>query len=137
MMQLVLHGLRENTEEQWGVEVVDVRIKRADFPTAAEASVFDRMRSERSVQAQRLRAEGEEQFLTITADVSRTVRIIRADADRDANILSGEGEARPSRYSRGFWAREPCVQRPWTPWMPWSLYPQRCWTTLGLWTWNS
>ena len=93
MMQLVLHGLRENTEEQWGVEVVDVRIKRADFPTAAEASVFDRMRSERSVQAQRLRAEGAEQFLTITADVSRRVRIIRANADRDGNILSGEGEA--------------------------------------------
>ena len=93
MMQLVLQGLRESTEEQWGVEVVDVRIKRADFPTAAEASVFDRMRSERSVQAQRLRAEGEEQFLTITADVSRRVRVIRAGADRDANILSGEGEA--------------------------------------------
>ena len=93
MMQLALQSVREDTEEQWGVEVVDIRIKRADFPAAAEASVFDRMRSERSVQAQRLRAEGEEQYLTITADVNRRVRVIRAEADRDANILSGEGEA--------------------------------------------
>ena len=93
MMQLALSSVKEDTEQQWGVEVVDIRIKRADFPTAAEASVFDRMRSERSVQAQRLRAEGEEQFLTITADVNRRVRIIRVTAERDANILSGEGEA--------------------------------------------
>ena len=94
MMQLALSSVKDDTtEQQWGVQVVDIRIKRADFPTAAEASVFDRMRSERSVQAQRLRAEGEEQFLTITADVNRRVRIIRADAERDANILSGQGEA--------------------------------------------
>ena len=93
MMQLALTSVKEDTEEQWGVQIVDIRIKRADFPAAAEASVFDRMRSERSVQAQRLRAEGEEQFLTITADVNRRVRIIRVTAERDANILSGEGEA--------------------------------------------
>ena len=94
MMQLALNSVREDTQQQqWGVEVVDIRIKRADFPAAAEASVFDRMRSERSVQAQRLRAEGEEQFLTITADVNRQVRVIRVEAERDANILSGEGEA--------------------------------------------
>ena len=93
MMQLALASVKEDTEQQWGVQIVDIRIKRADFPAAAEASVFDRMRSERSVQAQRLRAEGEEQYLTITADVNRRVRIIRANADRDANILSGEGEA--------------------------------------------
>lgn len=94
MMQLALNSVKEDTQnQQWGVQVVDIRIKRADFPAAAEASVFDRMRSERSVQAQRLRAEGEEQFLTITADVNRRVRVIRVEAERDANILSGEGEA--------------------------------------------
>ncbi len=94
MMQLALNSVKEDTQEQqWGVEVVDIRIKRADFPAAAEASVYDRMRSERSVQAQRLRAEGEEQYLTITADVNRRVRVIRVEAERDANILSGEGEA--------------------------------------------
>ena len=93
MMQLVLDRVKRDTEQQFGVSIVDVRIKAADFPTAAESSVFERMRSERSVQAQRLRAEGEEQYLTITADVDRQVRIIKANAERDANILRGEGEA--------------------------------------------
>jgi membrane protease subunit HflC len=93
MMQLVLDNLKANTEKGFGVTIEDVRIMRADFPTAAENSVFQRMRTERSVQAQRLRAEGEEQYLTITADVNRQVRVVRADAERDANILRGQGEA--------------------------------------------
>ena len=93
MMRLVLDRVKRDTEQQFGVTIVDVRIKAADFPTAAEASVFQRMRTERDVQAQRLRAEGEEQYLTITADVDRKVRVIRVKAERDANILSGEGEA--------------------------------------------
>ena len=94
MLQKVLTDLRKRVDaNQFGVTITDVRIKRADFPSAAENSVFDRMRSERDVQAQRLRAEGEEEYLTITADVNRQVRIISANAERDANILRGEGEA--------------------------------------------
>jgi len=93
MMATVLLDIRGRAEADFGVQILDVRIKRADFPTAVENSVFSRMRTERDVQAQRLRAEGEEEYLTITADVSREVRVIRANADRDANILSGEGEA--------------------------------------------
>jgi membrane protease subunit HflC len=94
MMQKVLKSLVDRVESnQFGVDIIDVRIKRADFPSAAENSVFDRMRSERDVQAQRLRAEGEEQYLTITAKVDKQVRVINADAERDANVLYGEGEA--------------------------------------------
>lgn len=93
MMRTVIQDIRARAEEDFGIEIVDVRIKRADFPSAVENSVFQRMRTERSVQAQRLRAEGEEQYLTITADVNRQVRIISASAERDANILRGEGEA--------------------------------------------
>ena len=100
MMILVLGNIREsvrpNPEEEFkgfGVEIVDVRIKRADFPGTIENDVFNQMRTERSVLAQKLRAEGEEEYLTKTADVDRQVRIIQAEADRDANILRGEGEA--------------------------------------------
>ena len=91
-MQIVLEDVRERAEA-FGIEILDVRIKRADFPSAVENSVFQRMRTERAVQAQRLRAEGEEEYLTKTADVNRRVRIISANAERDANILQGEGEA--------------------------------------------
>ena len=94
MMQLVKDISDANVKaNQFGIEIVDVRIKRADFPPAAEEAVFGRMRSERKVQADRLRAEGEEQFLTLTADVTRRTTIIAAEAERDANTLRGEGEA--------------------------------------------
>jgi len=80
-------------ENDFGVIVVDVRIKAADFPTTVEETVFIRMRTERDVQGQRLRAEGAEENLTITADVDRQVTIIRAEAEKTSNQLRGEGEA--------------------------------------------
>ena len=80
-------------ENDFGVDIIDVRIKAADFPATVEQTVYNRMRTERDVQAQRLRAEGEEENLTRTADVDRQVTIIGAEADRTANALRGEGEA--------------------------------------------
>ena len=81
----------------FGVEIIDVRIKRADFPLATEENIFNRMRSERDVQAQRLRAEGQLEFLTRTADVNRQVEIISAEADEESATLRGEGEAEAIR----------------------------------------
>lgn len=82
----------QSAENDFGVSIVDVRIKRADFPEATQENIFTRMRTERSVQAQRLRAEGEQQYRTRIADVDRQVEIIAADADKEANQLRGEGE---------------------------------------------
>ena len=87
----------KSPENDFGVEVVDVRIKRADFPEEIREDVFARMRTERDVQAQRLRAEGEEEFLTRTADVNRRVEIISAEADKTSNTLRGEGEGEAIR----------------------------------------
>lgn len=84
-------------EQRFGVEIVDVRIKRADFPAATEENVLTRMRTERDVQAQRLRAEGEEVFLTLTADVIRRVEVIGAEADETSSKLRGEGEGEAIR----------------------------------------
>ena len=82
----------KSPENDFGVEIVDVRIKRADFPQATEENIFTRMRTERSVQAQKLRAEGEEIFRTRTANVDRQVEIISAGADEASDRLRGEGE---------------------------------------------
>lgn len=84
-------------EQAFGVEIVDVRIKRADFPDSIVETVFTRMRSEREIQANALRAAGEEQYLTKTADVNRRVEIIAAEADENANELRGQGEAEAIR----------------------------------------
>jgi len=97
MMSRVLQRSDEavkSSENDFGVTIVDVRIKAADFPRATEESIFTRMRTEREVQATRLRNEGQRQSLTIRADVDRAVAVILAEAERDANHLAGEGEAR-------------------------------------------
>ena len=87
----------KSTINDFGVTIVDVRIKAADFPQATEESVFTRMRTEREVQATRLRNEGQRQSLTIHADVDRQVSVILAEAERDANLLRGQGEAEAIR----------------------------------------
>ena len=79
--------------EDFGVEMVDVRIKRADFPAAVSGRVFARMESEREKIARRLRAEGEERSRTIRAEANRDVEVILAGADRTSNRLRGQGEA--------------------------------------------
>lgn len=87
---------RADTQD-FGIDILDVRIKRADFPDSIVESVYTRMRSERTVQADRLRAEGEEEFLTKTADVDRQVEVISATADETSSRLRGDGEAEAIR----------------------------------------
>ena len=67
----------------FGVEMIDIRIKRADFPTAVAGRIFERMRSDREKIARRLRAEGEEEARSRRAAADREVEIIIAGADRD------------------------------------------------------
>ena len=78
---------------EFGIEVVDIRIKRADFPAEIAQSVYLRMQAERKRKADRERAEGAEVDAQVRADVDKQATIIRAEADRDANIIRGSGEA--------------------------------------------
>ena len=77
----------------WGVEVFDVRIKRADFPDSVENSIFERMVAERFRKASAFRAEGEEQDKEIRAAVDREVEITLETAKGQSAITRGEGEA--------------------------------------------
>lgn len=78
---------------EFGIEVVDVRIKRADFPEAIAESVFDRMKAERSRIASGLRAEGEQRELEIRADVDRQATVTLQTAEGFAAQIRGEGES--------------------------------------------
>ena len=78
--------------DELGIEIVDVRIKRADFPTEIEASVFARMRAERARIAEGLRAEGTQRDREIRAQVDRDVQIILETANGTAARLRGEAE---------------------------------------------
>ena len=78
---------------EFGIDLVDLRIKRADFPVEIAESVYARMQAERKRKADRERAEGAQVDAEIRSDVDRQATIIRAEAERDANIIRGEGEA--------------------------------------------
>ena len=76
-----------------GIDVVDVRIKRADFPQAIAGSVYERMKAERKRIADRERAEGAEADLQKRAEVDREAVEIRSTARKEADIIKGEAEA--------------------------------------------
>ena len=82
---------------RFGIQVVDVRTKRADLPEEVEQSVFDRMRAERQRESALFRAEGEEQANIIRAQADRDSTVIQAEGEREAQRIRGEGEAEAIR----------------------------------------
>jgi membrane protease subunit HflC len=87
----------------FGIEVVDVRLKRADLPEQVQASVFARMQAERSRIAARYRSEGAESAARIRADADRDRTVILARAYEESQGLRGTGEAEAtSIYAESF-----------------------------------
>lgn len=78
--------------KRFGIEVVDVRIVRADLPDQVTQATFDRMKSERAREAQEARAEGEQLSLEITSKADKESTILIAEAQRDAQTIRGEGD---------------------------------------------
>ncbi len=83
--------------QHFGVEVLDVRIKRTDLPAENLRAIFDRMRAERERQAKQYRSEGEEESTRIRSDADRQKAIILADAARDSQIIRGDADARAAQ----------------------------------------
>ena len=92
-----------NKTKEWGVDTVDVRIKRADLPQANSQSVYNRMKTDREREAGQLRAEGDEEKARITATADREVAVIKADAGLKAQVTMGEADAEATRiYAAAF-----------------------------------
>ncbi len=97
-----------NTEARnFGIEVVDVRIKRADLPPQNSASIYERMKTDRQREAAEFRAQGEEQSRRIRAEADRQITVMRAEADRDARRMRGEGDAERARISNSAFSQDP------------------------------
>lgn len=79
--------------EPFGVEVVDVRIKRTDLPPENQRAIFGRMRAERERQAKQYRSEGVEESTRIRSDADRQKAVILAEAAKKSEIIRGEGDA--------------------------------------------
>ncbi|MGF1605055.1 MAG: protease modulator HflC [Rhodothalassiaceae bacterium] len=90
---------RVDTEAQglYGIDIVDVRIRRADLPPANTEAILRRMESERLRDAQRARSEGQEQKLRIEAEADREATVLLAEAEREAALLRGQGERESTR----------------------------------------
>lgn len=92
IMDNVAKTAREKARE-FGIEVIDVRIKRADLPQEVQTSVFQRMQAEREREAKRYRSEGEEESAKLRAETDKQRTIVLADATQNAEKLRGEGDA--------------------------------------------
>ena len=89
--------------QKYGIEVVDVRIKRADLPPENEKHVYARMQAERERQAKKYRSEGKEQMLIIKSEADKEKTIILSEAKKKAEIIKGEGEAKAIEiYGKAF-----------------------------------
>ncbi len=89
--------------DTYGIEIVDVRIKRVDLPPENEKFIFDRMRAERERIAKQYRAEGQEESAKIIAETEREKTVILAEAYKTAQTLKGEGEAESVKiYAESF-----------------------------------
>jgi len=89
--------------ESFGVEIIDVRIKRVDFVASITDSVYRRMQSERQQVANELRSKGQAEGERIRADADRQREVIIAEANRDAQKIKGEGDAKASAlYATAF-----------------------------------
>ncbi|HZP65117.1 MAG TPA: protease modulator HflC [Rudaea sp.] len=95
------------TEGTLGVRIVDVRIKRIEFPDEVLESVYNRMSAERSRLANEQRSNGKEEAQKIKADADRQVVVLRAEAERDAQQLRGEGDAKAAEIYAGAYGKDP------------------------------
>lgn len=86
---------------RYGVELLDVRIKRTELPPQNEQAIFNRMRAERERQAKQYRSEGREEAAKIRSSAERDRSVIVAEAKRQADEIRGEGEAEAVKIYAG------------------------------------
>ena len=80
--------------KSFGIDVIDVRIKRVDLPDENSQAIFRRMQTQREQEARKIRAEGQKEAKRIRADADKQQTIIQAQAQKKGDILRGEGEAK-------------------------------------------
>jgi membrane protease subunit HflC len=105
-MELIKEGV--NTEAQnFGISIVDVRIKRADLPQANSDAIYRRMQTEREREAKEFRAKGAEMAVTITSTADKEVTVILADAQKQSEIMKGEGDGERNKIFAEAFGKDP------------------------------
>jgi len=97
-----------NAEAQnFGITIVDVRIKRADLPQANSEAIFKRMQTEREREAKEFRAQGAEMAAKITSTADKEVTVILANANKQSEIMKGEGDGQRNKIFADAFGRDP------------------------------
>ena len=105
-MALIQDGVN-NEAAKFGIEIVDVRIKRADLPPANSDAIYRRMQTEREREAKEFRAKGAEMAITITSTADKEVTVILADAEKQSQILKGEGDGQRNKIFADAFGQDP------------------------------
>ena len=97
-----------NTEaKNFGIEIVDVRIKRADLPQANSEAIYARMQTERQREAKEFRAQGAESATRITSTADKEVTVILANAKKKSEIMKGEGDGQRNKIFADAFGKDP------------------------------
>jgi membrane protease subunit HflC len=94
IMRSIQSAANAATADEFGIQVIDVRIKSIELPDDVRESVFRRMATDRQKEANLLRFQGREEAERISANADREVQVILAEAERDGQTIRGEGDAR-------------------------------------------
>jgi len=105
-MALIQDGVNKEAEN-FGIKIVDVRIKRADLPQANSDAIYRRMQTEREREAKEFRAKGAEMAVTITSTADKEVTVILADAQKQSEIMKGEGDGLRNKIFADAFGQDP------------------------------
>ena len=105
-MSLIQEGVNIEAAK-FGIEIVDVRIKRADLPPANSDAIYRRMQTEREREAKEFRAKGAEMAVTITSTADKEVTVILAEAQKQSEIMKGEGDGKRNKIFADAFGQDP------------------------------
>jgi len=105
-MAIIQEGV--NAEAQnFGIQIIDVRIKRADLPQANSEAIYKRMQTEREREAKEFRAKGAEMAVTITSTADKEVTVLLANAKKQSEIMKGEGDGQRNKIFANAFGKDP------------------------------
>jgi len=96
-----------NESMNYGIAIIDARLRRADLPREISEKVFSRMQSERKREANEYRAQGNEQYQTITSRADRDAIVLKAEAQRKADTVRGEGDGERNQVFAEVYGKDP------------------------------
>jgi membrane protease subunit HflC len=105
-MQIIQSQVNEEAQN-FGIQIVDVRIKRADLPPANSDAIYKRMQTEREREAKEFRAQGAEIAQKIRSTADKDVTVILAEANKKSEIMKGEGDGERNKIFANAFGRDP------------------------------